>query len=53
MPLKGAKKKYYNKKYYAQNKDKISEQKKTAYYEVLEKSRVETAARSKDSYDKD
>jgi len=25
VPLKGAKKKYYNKKYYAENKEKITE----------------------------
>ena len=30
MPLKGAKKKKYNKKYYADNKQKISEWKKEA-----------------------
>jgi len=36
MPLKGAKKKNYNKKYYVQNKDKISEQKKTSYHKELE-----------------
>ena len=27
MPLKGAKKKYYNKKYYADNKEKIADKK--------------------------
>jgi len=34
MPLKGTKKKKYNKKYYVQNKDKISEQ-KLAYNDEL------------------
>jgi len=41
------------KKYYVQNKDKICEQKKTAYHDELEKSHMYTAAHSKDSYDKD
>ena len=53
MPLKGAKKRCYNEKYYADNKDTISERKKAAYHEELEKSREDTAARSKTSYDKD
>ena len=35
MPLKGAKKSYYNKKYFAENKDKIPEHKKVAYREEL------------------
>ena len=43
MPLKGAKKKAYNKKYYAENKDKISENKKDSYHEELDKSRADSA----------
>ena len=35
MPLKGAKKRSYNKKYYFENKDIISTRKKEAYYEDL------------------
>jgi len=31
MPLKGAKKKSYNKKYYEENKEKITEKKKAKY----------------------
>ena len=50
MPLKGAKKKKYNKKYYADNKQKISEWKKEAYRNNIETSRLETAARKKDNY---
>ena len=53
MPLKGAKKRRYNKQYYAANKDTISEKKKVAYQDELEKSRTDSAARSKASYDKD
>ena len=53
MPLKGANKRNYNKKYYADNKDKISEKKKVAYQEELDKNRADTAARSKTSYYKD
>jgi len=37
MPLKGAKRATYNKKYYTDNKDKIFKQKKVAYHEDLEK----------------
>ena len=48
MPLKGAKKRTYNKKYYAENKDKISERKKVVYHDDLDKSRVDSAARSKE-----
>ena len=35
MPLKGAKKRSYNKKYYTDNKERISEKKKEAYQEDL------------------
>ena len=37
MPLKGAKKRSYNKKYYFENKDIISTRKKEAYHEDLDK----------------
>ena len=50
MPLKGAKKKKYNKKYYADNKQKISERKKEAYRKNTETNRLETAAHKKDDY---
>ena len=53
MPLKGAKKKVYNKKYYTDNKDKISEEKRDSYREELDKSCADSAVRSKSSYDKD
>ena len=52
MPLKGAKKRSYNKKHYFENKDMISTRKKDAYHEDLNKSREESAARSKTNYDK-
>ena len=52
MPLKGSKKRSYNKKYYFENKDIISTRKKEAYYEDLDKSREEFATRSKRNYDK-
>ena len=52
MPVKGAKKRSYNKKYYFKNKDMISTRKKEAYYEDLDKSREEFAACSKTIYDK-
>ena len=52
MPLKGAKKRIYNKKYYFKNKDIISTRKKEAYYEDLDKSHEESAACSKTNYDK-
>ena len=42
--MKAAKKKCYNKKYYAENKDKISGHKKVAYHEEVEKSHADTAA---------
>ena len=44
MPLKGAKKRSNNKKYYFENKDIISTHKKEAYYEDLDKSHEESAA---------
>ena len=53
MPLKGAKKKSYNKKYYTENKERISEKKKEAYQEDLEKSRADSASRTRASYDND
>ena len=52
MPLKGAKKSY-NKKYYAENKEKIADKKKADYHEDIEKSRDDSAARSRESYMKD
>ena len=52
MTLKGAKKRGYNRKYYFESKDIISTHKKEAYYEDLDKSREESAARSKTNYDK-
>ena len=52
MPLKGAKKRSYNKKYYFENKDIISTRKKEAYYEDLDKSREEFATHSKTNYNK-
>ena len=52
MPLKGAKKRSYNKKYYFENKDIISTRKKEAYYEDLDKSHEESAACSKTNYNK-
>ena len=51
MPLKGAKKKKYNKRYYADNKQNISEQKKEAYRKNIETSHLETAACKKDDND--
>ena len=53
MPLTGEKKRKYNKSYYSANKDTISDKKKEAYHEDLERSRTESAARSKASYDKE
>ena len=53
MPLKGAKKRSYNKKYYTDNKGRISEKKKEAYQEDLEKSRADSTSRSRASYDND
>ena len=53
MPLKGAKKGRYNKQYYVANKDTISEKKKVAYKDELEKNRTDSAACSKASYYKD
>ena len=53
MPLKGAKKKTYNKKCYAENKDKVTEKKRDSYHEELDKSCFDSAAQSKSSYDKD
>ena len=50
MPLKGAKKRKYNKKYYAENKDKISQHKTETYHENLEKSGLKTAACKKTTY---
>ena len=38
MPLTGEKKRKYNKKYYSANKDTISDKKKEAYQEDLERS---------------
>jgi len=35
MPLKGTKKKSYNKKYYEENKGKIAEKKEAKYEEEL------------------
>ena len=52
MPLKWAKKRSYNKKYYFENKDIISTRKKEAYYEDLDKSHEESAACSKTNYNK-
>ena len=52
MPLKGAKKRSYKKKYYFKNKDIISTCKKEAYYTDLDKSREEFATRSMTNYDK-
>ena len=52
MPLKGAKKRSYNKKYYFENKDIISTHKKEVYYEELDRSREESATRSKTNYNK-
>ena len=49
MPLKGVKKKSYNKKYYVENKEKIAENRKAKYQEDLEKSRSDSAARSRES----
>ena len=51
MPLKGGKKKSYNKKYYKENKEKIAEKKK-AKYEEVEKSQTDSAAQSWESYQK-
>ena len=48
MHLKGAKKKNCNKRYYADNKQKISEWKKEVYRKNIETSRLETAAHKKD-----
>ena len=53
MPLKDAKKRSYNKKYYTDNRERISEKKKKAYQDDLEKSSADSAARTKASYDKD
>ena len=52
MPLKGAKKKSYNKKYYAENKRKIAD-KRADYREDVEKSHTDSAAHCRDSYMKD
>ena len=52
MPLKGAKKRSYNKKYYFKNIDIISTRKKEAYYEDMDRSREESATHSKTNYDK-
>ena len=63
MPLKGAKKRSYKKKYYFENKDIIFTRnsvltgtdwncKKEAYYEDLDKSCDKSAAHSKTNYDK-
>ena len=51
MPLKGAKKRSYNKKYCFKNKDLISTLKKEAYYEDFDKSHEEYAAHSKTNDD--
>ena len=48
MPLKGAKRSY-NKKYYTDNKERMSEKKKEAYQEDLEKSHADSAALTKAS----
>ena len=53
MPLKGKKKRKYNKRYYSANKETISDKKKEAYQENLERSRNESAQCSRASYDKD
>ena len=53
MPLKGAKKRSYNKKYYTDNRERISEKNKEAYQADLEKSCVDGAARNRASYNKD
>ena len=50
--MKGAKKEIQQ-KYYAENKEKISERRKVLYENDLEKSCADSAARSKASYDKD
>ena len=50
MPLKEAKKRSYNKRYYVENKEKIADKKKTDYQDNLEKSRADSAARSRKSY---
>ena len=52
MPLKGAKKRSYNKKYYFENKNMISTHKKEAYYEDLDKTSEESSTCSKTNYDK-
>ena len=49
MSLKGA---IYNKKYYTDNKVRISEKKREAYQEDLEKSRADGVAHTRASYDK-
>ena len=49
MPLKGAKKKRYNKMYYVANNQKIAD-KKVVYREGLEKSSADSAAWSRESY---
>ena len=49
MPLKGVKKKSYNKKNYEENKDKIAE-KKAKYEEEVEKSRTDNVAQSRESW---
>ena len=46
--MKGAKKKKYNKRYYADNKQNISERKKEVYWKNIETSHLETAACKKD-----
>ena len=53
MPLKGAKKRNYNKKYYEEHKEKIADKKRVDYIENIEKSRADSAARSRKSYMKD
>ena len=47
MPLKGRKKKSYNKRYYTDNKDKISQNKRNSYQENLHTSCADSAVRSK------
>ena len=52
MPLKGAKKRSYNKKCYFENKDIISTRKKEVYYKDLDESCEESAPCSMTNYDK-
>ena len=51
MPLKGSKKKGYNKKYYEEHKEKIADKKKADYRENLEKSREDSSKPGKLSKD--